>query len=264
MKNLYKAVQERLFNASNAPTGNALKRINSLSGFVCGMIRKGSSNLPDVGSGLPQDIDANSKTRAAERFVNNKWVDAETYFLPFFEAFLRGLLFCGYIASDNRLQIVIDGSQTGNNNVTLMLSLVWRKRGIPICWLVKSGSKGHFKSKDHEQLLQQGINILSNILPKGLNIIVLGDGEFDGIGLQQLCRNASQYGLLTWDYVFRTANNTYLYEQGEEFQAKNVTPNEAWKQTTFFIPHVEFTRERFKYVNFLCWHDKKNTKNLSI
>jgi hypothetical protein len=69
MKNLYKGVQSRLFDLSDAPQGNALKRINSLSGFICGMIRKGSSYLPDIGSGFPQDIDANSKTRAAERFV---------------------------------------------------------------------------------------------------------------------------------------------------------------------------------------------------
>ena len=45
--------------------GNALKRINTLSGLVSGMIRKGSSHLPDIGSGLTQDINAASKTKAA-------------------------------------------------------------------------------------------------------------------------------------------------------------------------------------------------------
>lgn len=257
MKNLYNGVQTRLFALSDKPKGNALKRINNLSGFICGMIRKGSSYLPDIGSGLPQDIDANSKTRAAERFVKNKWIDDETHYLPFFEAFIRGLLFSGQLAYRENLEIVIDGSQTGKDNAALMLSIVWRNRGIPICWLVKSGSKGHFKAEDHEKILQQGIDILSNILPKDKTIIVLGDGEFDGIGLQELCINATKSTAYTWNYVFRTANNTYLYENEEEFQAKNVTPNEKLKQKTFFIPNVEFTKKRFKYVNFLCWHDKK-------
>lgn len=48
-----------------------------------------------------------------------------------------------------------------------------------------------------------------------------------------------------------------MYENGEEFQAKCITPNEELKQKTFFIPNVEFTKKRFKYVNFLVWHDKK-------
>lgn len=257
MKNLYEAVQTRLFDLSNEPKGNALKRINSLSGFICGMIRKGSSYLPDLGSGLKQDINADSKTRAAERFVKNKWVDDQTHYLPFFEAFIRGLLFSGQLCRNKDLQIVIDGSQTGKDNATLMLSVVWRNRGLPICWLVKSGSKGHFKAADHEKLLTQGIRILSSILPESTTIVVLGDGEFDGIGLQQICLEATKRTSCTWNYVFRTASNTYLYENGEEFQAKNITPNEALKQKTFFIPKVEFTKQRFKYVNFLCWHDKK-------
>ena len=255
MKNLYKAVQNRLFDLSSSPKGNALKRINNLSGFICGMIRKGSSYLPDIGSGLPQDIDGNSKTRSAERFVKNKWIDDKTHYLPFFEAFLRGIVFLTDFQKG--IKIVIDGSQTGKNNATLMMSLVWRNRGIPICWLVKSGSKGHFKAKDHEQLLRQAIEILTNILPKGLTITVLGDGEFDGIGLQELCINATKSTGLIWDYVFRTACNTYLYENNEVFQAKNITPFYEKGQNVFFIEQLEFTKKRFKYVNFVCWHDRK-------
>lgn len=44
MKILYKTIQSKLFNLSNNPQGHELKRINNLSGFVCGMIRKGNSS----------------------------------------------------------------------------------------------------------------------------------------------------------------------------------------------------------------------------
>ena len=91
MKILYKTVQSRLLNLSDAPKGHALKRLNNLSGFICGMIRKGNSNLPDVGSGLVQDIDANSKTTAAKRFVSNKNTDFNVHFLPFLLAFFTSL-----------------------------------------------------------------------------------------------------------------------------------------------------------------------------
>ena len=59
------------------------------------------------------------------------------------------------------------------------------------------------------------------------------------------------------EQVFRTACNTYLYEKQEEFQARDILPNYKNKQDAFFIPQVEFTKEQFKYVNFVCWHNKK-------
>jgi hypothetical protein len=73
MKNLYQEIQLRLSEVGCiSKDGNAIKRINTLSDLVRGMIRKGSSHLPDIGSGLCENIDANSKTIAAKRFVENK------------------------------------------------------------------------------------------------------------------------------------------------------------------------------------------------
>ena len=59
MKNLFifRWIKSRLLSTSDTPPqSNALKRINKLSGFISGMIRKGSSHLPDIGSGLPQNM----------------------------------------------------------------------------------------------------------------------------------------------------------------------------------------------------------------
>lgn len=246
MKILYKTIQSKLFNLSDNPQGHELKRINNLSGFVCGMIRKGNSNLPDVGSGLPQDINAHSKTIAAKRFVSNKYTDFNIHFLPFLEPFLQGIL--TFFTKKTGIYIVIDGSQVGKDNGVLMISLVWRNRGIPICWVTKSGGKGHFKSEDHEDVLKQAIEILLPILPENIPVTLLGDGEFDGIGLQQLCLGAG------WNYVLRTAKNSVFYENGDRFQPKSLAL-EA-RQTVLFIPRVEFTSERFQYVNFVYWHDK--------
>ena len=69
-----------------------MKRINTLCGLVSGMIRKGSSHLPDIGSGLPQNINTDSKTVAAKRFVENKWTDYDLHFLSFLAAFIRGVI----------------------------------------------------------------------------------------------------------------------------------------------------------------------------
>lgn len=247
MKTLYKSVQSRLVGLSNNVTGHALNRLNNLSGFVCGMIRKGNSNLPDVGSGLPQDINANSKTIAAKRFMSNPHTDFKVHYLPFLQAFLRGIL--AFSCLQSGIYLVIDGSQVGKDNGALMISLVWRNRGIPICWITKAGGKGHFKAKDHQLVLQQALEILLPLLPKTTAVTLLGDGEFDGIGIQQLCLANN------WNYVLRTALNTIFYEeQTHKFQAKSIEL--AKEQEVLFIPQVEFTKKRFKYVNFVYWHNK--------
>jgi len=165
LKKVFHQIQSRLKSLyATTPEGNALKRINTLSGLVSGMIRKGSSHLPDIGSGLRKNINANSKTIAAKRFVENKWTDYETHFLPFLSAFLRGVLLC--MSNINTgITIVIDGSQVGKDNAALLISLVWNGRGIPICWIVKSGGKGHFKVEDHIKVLEQAIKILHSIFP---------------------------------------------------------------------------------------------------
>lgn len=248
LKNLFTQLHRKLCSIYEAPPqGNDLKRITCLCGLLAGMIRKDSCHLADIGSGLPKDIDAHSKEIAAKRFVENKWVDCETHYLPFLSQFLRAVFAFSFYRSEIRL--VIDGSQTGKNHATLMISLVWRGRGIPLCWFTKEGAKGHFTEQDHLDLVERARQLLQPLLAQGMSVTLLGDGEFDGIELQKSC---NAYG---WNYVFRTACDTILYENGEPFQPKTVAP--APGENCLFIPDVEFTAKRFKFVSFVCWHDRK-------
>jgi hypothetical protein len=227
-----------------------LKRINNLSGMIAGMIRKGSCHMADIGSGLPQNIDANSREVAAKRFVDNKWVDHEAHYLPFLGQFLRALL--ALLPCRSEILLVIDGSQMGKDHAALMVCLAWRGRGIPLCWLVKKGSKGHFTEADHIALAQRAHRLLHPLLSEGMSVTLLGDGEFDGVGLQQCCLGCG------WGYVLRTACDTIMHEGGERFQPRAVAP--APGERCLFIPGVEFTAARFRHVNFVCWHDQKKHK----
>jgi len=74
------------------------------------------------------------------------------------------------------IRLVIDGSDVGKKNGVLMVSIVWKNRGIPICWYVKKGNKGHFKEQHHVAILEQAFEILADILPEGIAVTVLGDG----------------------------------------------------------------------------------------
>ena len=115
---------------------------------------------------------------------------------------------------------------------------------------------GHFESALHVELIEAVSKLLLPLLPQNIPVTVLGDGEFDSIELQEFCQS------IHWDYVFRTANNTILYEDGERFQAKNLKVDKT--HNSLFISNVEFTKKRFKYVNFILWHNKECEQPLPL
>lgn len=237
--------------APQEPQGHALKRISTLSGLVSGMIDKGKSHLSKIGTGLSADINAHSQEIHAKRFLENKYTDYKVHYLPYLSHFIASFgQKKAYSANNLDLKLVIDGSQMGSKFVVLMLSLVVGKRAIPIFWLVKRGKKGHFPSDMHLEVVRQSIKMLRSFLPNQTTFTLLGDGEFDSVDLQRLCRQD-----LGINYVFRTASDALMSENGDKFRPKDLKLDK--KTTTFFIPSIDFSKEMFEDVNFLYWFDHK-------
>lgn len=247
-KKLYVKILKKLRSTyCEAPKGHTLRRVKKLAGLICGMILKKRSTMSALGSGLPQYITAHSKEKACKQFLDNAWNDYSTHYLPYIEQYLP--LFIEQSASGDSVYFVIDGTQMGNAHIALMVSLVYKNRSIPVNWFVKKGGKGHFTSQMHLDLLRQVYEQVKTLLPKDKSVTLLGDGEFDSIGIQQFCRENG------WNYVLRTASNTVMYEGNERFQPKNLEV--SVQQSYLFVPEVEFTEQRLKNVNFLYWHDPK-------
>ncbi|NJN78426.1 MAG: transposase [Saprospiraceae bacterium] len=60
--------------------------------------------------------------------------------------------------------------------------------------------------------------------------------------------------------MLRTACDTVFYEDGEAFHARNISPPKGHDVMLIdqVVPiAIGITNERFKYVNFVCWHDAK-------
>ena len=154
------------------------------------------------------------------------------------------------------LILVIDGSQIGKHNATLMISLVWIGRGIPLCWLTKQGGKGHFKTEDHFKLLKEVVELIVPLVDGKTQVTVLGDGEFDSIELQELCLSAN------WNYVFRTAKDTVFFEDAERFQPKQIAPDKT--TDALMIPQVAFSNKQFKWVNLVIWYNPKHDEAIPL
>jgi len=90
--------------------------------------------------------------------------------------------------------------------MTLMISIVWNNRSIPICWVVRQAPKGHFPEQMHVDLFTEFANIIKDCGLSQSEIVVLGDGEFDGDQLIKLCQSQD------WSYVLKTAKDTLVSE----------------------------------------------------
>ena len=247
-KNLFKKIEKALISLQpQGIQGDALKRITTLTALVKGMIDKQSCHLNALGSGIENDINDSSREIAAKRFVENKYTDYKLHYLPYLSQLLKTLI--ANASLEQGISFVIDGSQMGKNYVALMLSVVYKKRSIPLYWVVKEGKKGHFPTEMHVDLIKKAAAILKPLMSKHVPITLLGDGEFDSVDLQKLCREE-----LSWNYIFRTANDSILHENDDSFQPKSLEM--AKNETFIFIPSVDFSKEKYPDVHFLYWHDK--------
>ena len=202
----YRAIREALKNTyPEEPRGNHARHLNTLAGLISGIVGAQHSHLPKLAREVPDGAKPASRVKRYERWLRNEAITWELYFLPFVEVLLNSL-------AAQTLVLVLDGSGVGRGCVTLMLSVVYRGRALPVAWLVVAGKKGHFPEDCHIEL----VNRVRDLLPTGADVVLVGDGEFDGTALQTTLAEAH------WHYVCRTAKNTLLYEAGEAFHFADV------------------------------------------
>jgi hypothetical protein len=151
--------------------------------------------------------------------------------LPFARAVLAGL-------AQVPLTIVLDGTTAGRGCVVLMASVVYHGRAIPLLWRVVKGKKGHLPQVLHCALIRQ----LQTVIPTQASVVVLGDGEFDGTGLQATIRMAG------WQYVCRTATNITIYAHERVFTVGDLP---LARGEAVALANVAMTGERYGPVMLL-------------
>jgi hypothetical protein len=238
----YRAIKQSLLQA--LPThgrGHREKHLNTLSALICGIVGAQHSQLPKIASKAPGlGAKLTSRIKRFTRWIENERITYDTYFLPFAQAVLASL-------AKQPLILIMDGSTVGRGCITLMLSVVYRGRALPIAWLVVKGAKGHFPQSSHCALIAQ----IQPHVPPDASVIFLGDGEFDGTDLQAAI---SSYG---WQYVCRTAGNILIWcdDAHIPFTALGVRPDQI-----VLVSDVQVTQARYGPVLALAvWEARYQT-----
>jgi len=192
----YFAIHEALKQlAPPQMSGNQVRHLRTLAALISGIVGSGRVSLPAVASKVPDGKHRDSRVKCFERLLKNERITQETFFLPFARALLSSL-------PAGPLILVMDASYVGRGCLALAVSVVFKKRALPLGWLVVKGNKGHLSEATHVQLLGQ----VALLIPQGRSVVFLGDGEFDGCGLLTALRQ------LGWAFVCRTAKNGQLEE----------------------------------------------------
>ena len=123
-------------------------------------------HLPAVANKVPTLTKVESRVKRFSRWILSERINFECYYLPYAQQLLENL-------AHQTLILIMDGSEVGRGCRTLMLSVIYKKRALPLCWLVAEGNKGHFSEENHLTLVEQ----VKEIIPEGTEVIFLGDGE---------------------------------------------------------------------------------------
>jgi hypothetical protein len=214
--------------------------IYALAMMMTGLIRSKSSHFDEIGrkSGQQGGSKFPSRVKLINRFIKNKQVSYDSHFLPFIEEVIASL-------GLSEFRLSIDSSKVGRGCLILVVGLVYKKRVIPLAWMLYKGRKGHSSVEKQLELLNQ----VSALLPEGSKVVLTGDGEFDGTGVIEWLKAHP-----TWHYALRTAKNIIIRGQDEtEGQSlENLVPPTGEDK---FLKELFFTQQEVGPVNMaILWH----------
>jgi hypothetical protein len=202
------------------------QHVNTLALMICGIVGAQHVQFDKLASHAPIRGRKNeSLITRFRRWVKHDQLTVEAIWLPFARALLATL-------AQAPLTIVLDATTAGRGCVVLMASVVYRGRALPLLWSVVKGKKGHLPQQQHCALIGR----LQELIAAQAEVLLLGDGEFDGCELQATMRRTN------WQYVCRTASNITIYAHERVFTVSDL-PLERGEAVA--LADVQMTAKRY-------------------
>jgi hypothetical protein len=247
-KAIYRKVQE--FVKCLYPSelrGNPYRNMNTLTAMITGIIIGKETQLPQIATHVPESIKLPSTEKRFKRLIINEAVTEETFFLPFIQGVLNKL-------NLEEMVLAIDGSLVGRGCICLMINLIYKQRALPLAFTVVKGNKGHLPEDTHIELVKR----LHPLIPESTQqVILLGDGEFDGTLLQQTVSD------FEWKYVSRTSSNITIYAGDEPFAIDTLAallPKGHYKH----LRNCTITRKKYGPVTVIAWWGEDNDQPIFL
>ncbi|MDV3002454.1 MAG: IS4 family transposase ISAsp10 (plasmid) [Chroococcopsis gigantea SAG 12.99] len=195
-------------------------------------------NLESIANALPIPILFESRRRKIQRLLSSPKFKVSKIWLPLIAIWLKT-----YFQTSQTIYVVIDRTKWSGINL-LMISIVWDKRAIPVCFKL-------LHQKGNSNLAQQ-ISTFSEVLGifKNYQICVLGDREFCSVKLADWL---DKQGL---KFCLRLRKNEYIQQESQVWsELKNLG---LVSGTSLFLQGVKVTKLKgFGYFNIAAKWKKK-------
>jgi hypothetical protein len=221
------------------------RHVVTLAMMVAGIVTGRNAQLSAMSSEILVAAKEKSIEMRLRRWVKHSEIDAEVVYLPFALQILEALAPMG-------LALVMDGSQAGRGCMVLMVGVLYKKRALPIAWIVYKGKKGHTTAQRHIQALEKVLSLL----PAGSEVVLLGDAEYDTVEMIVWVQENT-----TWGYVLRTSPQIYVQE-GQQSQPIRDYP--MAKGQVFQRSQVGFTQSAEVTLNLIGWWSSRYEEPLYL
>jgi hypothetical protein len=233
----YRAIRDVLTQGyPGQPSGTVARHLITLAALISGIVGSKSTQLPHIAANVPNGTKPESCVKRFARWFDNARILEEGYFLPSADVLLRHLAL-------QTVVLVMDGRGVGRGCTALMIHVVYKGRALPLAWRVRHAPKGHFP----EELPIALVELISELIPAGTQVVLLGDGEFDGTRRQQTLQQAG------CSYACRTATSPVATWEGETFRLDAL--GSCLKPGRLIeLKEVHCTREAYGPIMVLgCW-----------
>jgi hypothetical protein len=178
--------------------------------FVVGVIEAEKCQLAKVGKKLKGWGKAESVERRLQRLLNNGHIEVEACQ----RAWIRWVM--GQVEGE-RTVVLVDEVKLSTHLSTMMVSLAYRKRAIPLTW--RSYQAKHYPAEGQVQLIAGLLEQVAAELPGGMLPLVEVDR---GLGTSpDLVRVVERLG---WTYLFRVQGITHVQlPDGRDCQVQTLT-----------------------------------------
>lgn len=239
---------QKVYHKVFKPLKRAIKnqpthRLQSLAQMISALVRGSNVRLSKLAAKTYSKAKQPSTIKRFHRWLDNPHVKVESFYAPFVSSILTTL-------SRSTLYIAMDASSVGRGCQALVAGVIYKKRLLPVTWLVYKGKKGHAPAHIHIQLLRK----LKARIPAQARVVLLADGEYDNIeDLAWIQKHTS------WDFVIRTAKSKWLvYEEGGKPVEKKVKSALGLKKgEKRLLPNAMLTKQKHGPVNMVGVWDEE-------
>jgi hypothetical protein len=203
-RTLFKDIKRNLISEKNVYAPAVRERLMVLCHMIYSCLVTQNCSIQKMGEHIAtvDEKDSESGVKQAKRWLKSQYTDYDLHFFTYLSPLLT------ILATTGELILVIDGSETGKKCISLLISVVYGKRAIPICWVTRKGKKGHFPQEMHIDLVEKVAELLTKTIPSTTRVVFLGDGEFDGSKLLDVVAH------LGWEFVLRTSLDRKISTDG--------------------------------------------------